>query len=95
VKPVIFSGIPTGAIMPGAVMAALDYLRFADSLRSPRSLFEGTPQESRDLDDREQMVYDAALDLLYGYFKGRLDIQNPQAAAPGGDDPEQPQPVPF
>ena len=78
------------ALMPGAVMAALDYIRYADGVRSPRSLFDGAPAAERDLTSREQAVYDAALQVLLHYFTGERDFcQLPDDPPDDGPPPSQ------
>lgn len=79
------------AMMPGAVMAALDYIRYADGIRSPRSMFDGCAPESRDLSAREHAVYDAALQVLLHYFTGERDFcQLPDDPPDDGPPPSHP-----
>ena len=71
-------------------MAALDYLRFADHLRSPRPhSFDGMPTgESRPLTKTEQAVYDAALVVLLHYFTGERNFND--SASDDEDDQNPP-----
>lgn len=80
--------------VPPRVAAAQDYLRFADGVRNPHPGFDGTPRQPQDLSAREQVVYDAALEVLRLYFTGEQDFASPPGLEAGGppadDDPRQP-----
>lgn len=89
--PAVASGPPA---IPAKVAAALEFLRFAEFLRNPPSQFDGGRSESRDLNQREQAVYDAALEVMRLYFTGEQEF-GPAAASPEGfgDGPDRRVPV--
>lgn len=83
------------AAVPPQVAAAQEYLRFAEVVRNPPPRFDGqVTSEGRDLSQREQTVYDAALEVLRAYFTGEKDyaIVERETEPPKGDDPKAPIP---
>lgn len=80
--------------VPPQVAAAQDYLRFAEGLRNPAPMFEMHRVEARDLNNREQAVYDAALEVLRAYFMGEMDYAPTESGSrPSGDEPKDKVPV--
>lgn len=71
--------------VPGKAQAAQNYLNYASNLRNPPAMFDGVRAESTDLSDKEQECYDAALQVLIDYFKGRVELKEPAAGGGGGD----------
>ena len=82
--------------VPPKVAAAQDYLRFAEQLRNPLPGFDGMRgADPRDLNHREQAVYDAALEVLRTYFTGEQEFAPGSDPGPshGGDGPTDRVPV--
>lgn len=94
-EPTANRGLQSFPCMPPKVAAAQDFLNFGERMRNPGSSFDGTRPEGRDLSAREQVVYDAALEVLRMYFTGEQEyaVAVPFAERPDRDDPEQRQPV--
>lgn len=59
--------------IPPRVDAAQKYLWYAECLRNPAPSFDGMRREARDLEPKEQRVYDEALEVLLRYFN-RTDL---------------------
>jgi hypothetical protein len=82
------------ATMPGCVMAALQFLQFAQLLKNPPPTFDGCRSEPQDLAPNEQACYDEALKLLHRYFRVG-DLVVPAGVRRGGDHPDNPDSVPV
>jgi hypothetical protein len=62
--------------VPGKAQAAQNYLHYAHGVRTPPPLFDGARAEPGELSPKEQLCYDAALDVLIDYFQGRLTLDD-------------------
>lgn len=87
-------------VIPARVSAAQQYLQFAEQVRSAQAAFimpGDCPKDSgRELTKKEQVVYDAALDVLRAYFTGEVNYgdSEPQPNYPPDDnDPKERIPV--
>ena len=79
--------------IPGKIQAAMDYLRFAQSLETGPIGYGGDEWKQgagRELNRRERAVYDAALDALLTYFQDAPVDQDQSVAVQGGNDYGQP-----
>lgn len=82
---------------PPKIQAAMDYLRFVQSINQPNPMFGGESwkESGRDVTNKEQQVYDEALKTLLAYFKEPGFGGESTGKGPDDDNPKEPERQPV